>query len=115
MEDIQQPKRSNARRSPSPTPPSADIPSFLPTGGGVDVNQKQEQELKDKFKTFWMTTIVDAFQDDLEEIRKEPNMDSSRLALLIDSLASGADIFASNSKGSEQNVNEMEIVLEGQS
>jgi len=31
------------------------------------------------------------FKGDLEQIRKEPNMDLSRISLLIDSLASGAD------------------------
>lgn len=65
-----QPKRSHTRCSPSPPPPSADIPSFFPTGGNTEQNENKEKELKDKFRKFWMTTIVDAFQDDLEEIRK---------------------------------------------
>lgn len=37
-------------------------------------------------------------------------MTKSRLAVLIDSLASGGDVFASSSSA---NVDEMEIVLEG--
>ncbi|KAF8169056.1 hypothetical protein K438DRAFT_1983631 [Mycena galopus ATCC 62051] len=58
-----------------------------------------------------MASVADGFKDDLEEIRvKEPNLGASRLALLIDSLASGADVFSSTAQGSE--INEMEVVLE---
>lgn len=43
-------------------------------------------------------------------------MDSSRLAMLIDSLASGADVFSSSAsseaRGGEGDINEMEVVLE---
>jgi len=60
-----------------------------------------------------MTTIVDAFADDLDELRKEPNMNPSRLALLIDSLASGAEVFSSSAQHGTNDVNEMEVVLEG--
>lgn len=41
-------------------------------------------------------------------------MTKSRLAILIDSLASGADVFASSSKNaasSDRDINEMEVVL----
>lgn len=55
-----------------------------------------------------MESIADGFKDDLEEIRKEPNMTTSRLALLIDSLASGAEVFTSSAKNG---INEMEVVL----
>ena len=41
---------------------------------------------------------------------QEPNLGPSRLALLIESLASGADVFSSNSVGGC--VNEMEVVLD---
>lgn len=59
-----------------------------------------------------MTSVVDGFKDDLEEIRKEPNLGTSRLSLLIDSLASGADVFTSSSQpGDPQSVNEMEVIL----
>jgi len=62
-----------------------------------------------------MASVADGFKDDLEEIRKEPNLDTSRLSLLIDSLASGADVFTSSSRpGDTQAVNEMEVILEGQ-
>jgi len=87
----------------------------------------QEQQLKDKFRQFWMSAIVDGFKDDLEEIRKvcvamicfwelfnvrfsfqEPNLGPSRLALLIDSLAAGAEVFSSND---DTTINEMDVVL----
>ena len=74
-----------------------------------------------------MSAIVDGFKDDLEEIRKvcvamicfselsqvqfsfqEPNLGPSRLALLIDSLAAGAEVFSSND---DTTINEMDVVL----
>jgi len=54
-----------------------------------------------------MASVADGFRDDLEEIRKEPNLGTARLSLLIDSLASGAEVFTSAS-----GVDEMEVVLE---
>jgi len=46
-------------------------------------------------------------------IFQEPNLGTSRLSLLIDSLASGADVFVSGShKEQKDNINEMEVVLE---
>jgi hypothetical protein len=42
---------------------------------------------------------------------QEPNLGSSRLALLIDSLASGADVFTSTAQTDDQ-INEMEVILE---
>lgn len=39
-------------------------------------------------------------------------MNSSRLALLIDSLASGAEVFSSSAQPGTGDVNEMEVVLE---
>ena len=44
---------------------------------------------------------------------QEPNMNPSRLALLIDSLASGAEVFSSSVRPGTDDVNEMEVVLEG--
>ena len=69
-----------------------------------------------------MASVADAFKEDLEVIRKvrcsplmlqmgyrlcaeEPNMTTSRLAMLIDSLAAGGDVPA-------QDATEIEIVLE---
>ncbi|KAF8815803.1 hypothetical protein BYT27DRAFT_7033408, partial [Phlegmacium glaucopus] len=71
----------------------------------------KEKELKDRFRQFWMTSVADGFKDDLEEIRKkEPNLGTSRLALLIDSLAAGADVFSSSSNGKDS-LNEMDVIL----
>ncbi|KIM79538.1 hypothetical protein PILCRDRAFT_10362 [Piloderma croceum F 1598] len=57
-----------------------------------------------------MASVADGFKDDLEEIRKEPNLGTSRLSLLINSLASGADVFTSVSRpGDPQAINEMEV------
>ena len=87
----------------------------------------QEQQLKDKFRQFWMSAIADGFKDNLEEIRKvwvamiylwdsnylthiyfpfqEPNLGSSRLAILIDSLVAGAEVY------NDTTINEMDVVL----
>ena len=55
-------------RSPSPTP--AQIPSFLPTKPDGSVDTENEQQLKDRFRKFWMQSVADAFQDDLVQIHK---------------------------------------------
>ena len=77
-----------------------------------------------------MASVADAFGDDLEQIRqvrpqfkspfllppvahadvKEPNMTKSRLGLLIDSLASGGEVFSSHA-GENGRLNEMDVVL----
>jgi len=72
--------------------------------------QAKEQKLKEKFHKFWMNAVGDAFKDDLEVIRKEPNMSTSRLGLLIDSLSSGTSVFSSRATA-EDAVNEMELVV----
>ncbi|KAF8607489.1 hypothetical protein BDV93DRAFT_552332 [Ceratobasidium sp. AG-I] len=111
------PKRRRDSRSPSPPP--TDIPSFLPAPGTEGAQQKEE-ELKARFRKFWMTSIADGFRNDLEELHKEPNLTESRLSLLIDSLASGADVFMAGPSGnanrgleSVSGANEMEIALDG--
>ncbi|GJJ07828.1 hypothetical protein Clacol_002033 [Clathrus columnatus] len=71
-------------------------------------DRAKKKELKEKFKKFWMSSIADAFKDELEEIRKEPNLTTPRLSPLIDALASGADVHASTN---DPALNEMEIVL----
>lgn len=96
-------------RSPSPQP--VPIPSFLPSQAEAAEAVEQEKVLKERFRRFWMSGIADAFKDDLEEIRKEPNLDKSRLALLIDSLASGAEVYSSSLKDGKD-INEMEVVLD---
>ncbi|KAJ3511476.1 hypothetical protein NLJ89_g4079 [Agrocybe chaxingu] len=97
------------RLSPSPSPRPGELPSFLPSKDTTGGSKLQEQELKNKFRQFWMASVADGFRDDLETIRKEPNLGTSRLALLIDSLAAGADVFTSSTNNS--GINEMEVVL----
>ncbi|KAG1740328.1 hypothetical protein EDB19DRAFT_1828537 [Suillus lakei] len=96
-------------RSPSPSLPSAEIPSFLPSNPSAD-DAAHEQAMKDKFRKFWMSSLAEGFKEDLEEIRKEPNLGPSRLALLIDSLAAGADVFTS-SASSGTDMNEVDVVM----
>ncbi|KAI6099134.1 hypothetical protein F5141DRAFT_1144913 [Pisolithus sp. B1] len=97
---------SPARDSPSPPPPSVvATPPFINPGSPED-----ELALKEKFRKFWMASLAEGFKDDLEVIRKEPNLGQSRLALLIESLAAGAEVFSSTS--TDGNVNEMEVVVD---
>ena len=56
-------------RSPSPTPPPADAPPFLPPEGSSNRAQ-DEQALRNRFRQFWMASVADAFGDDLEQIRQ---------------------------------------------
>ena len=65
-EPFQKPTR---KFSPSPSPPPTEIPSFLPTAS-VEEKAKKEQEMKARFRKFWLTSVADGFKDDLEEIRK---------------------------------------------
>lgn len=97
-------------RSPSPSLPSAEIPSFLPPNTSADY-EAREQAMKDKFRKFWMSSLAEGFKEDLEEIRKEPNLGPSKLALLIDSLAAGADIFTSSASAGGTDVNEVDVVM----
>ncbi|KAG9092381.1 hypothetical protein FS749_015787 [Ceratobasidium sp. UAMH 11750] len=110
-------KPKQRQESRSPSPPSPAIPPFLPAPG-TEGAQKREEELRARFRKFWMASIADGFRDDLEELHKEPNLSESRLGLLIDSLASGADVFIAGPSGganrgfeSASGENEMEIVL----
>lgn len=54
----------------SPSPPSAALPSFLPSENAGNDTGSKEKDLKDRFRQFWMTSVADGFQDDLEEIHK---------------------------------------------
>jgi hypothetical protein len=65
------PKEKDAPRprSPSPSLPSAEIPSFLPQKTSADY-EAREQAMKDKFRKFWMSSLAEGFKEDLEEIRK---------------------------------------------
>jgi len=103
-------------RQPSP-PPIRNVPApqLIPsrdTAGNLSsADAEKEKVLKDKFRKFWMSSIADAFSDDLNEIRKEPNLNQSRLGLLVDSLASGADLYSSSREMGGGKVNEIEIIL----
>ncbi|GLB33189.1 putative ribosome-assembly protein 3 [Lyophyllum shimeji] len=102
--------RPVGRTSPSPSPPPGEIPSFIHTTDPAE-KESQEQLMKAKFRKFWMASVADGFKDDLEEIRKEPNLGTSRLSLLIDSLASGADVFTTSSRPNKSNsINEIEVI-----
>jgi len=59
--------------------------------------------MKDRFRQFWMASVSDAFKEDLEDIRKEHDFGATRLGLLIDALAGGAEVFEPRG--------EMEVVL----
>jgi ribosome assembly protein 3 len=56
--------------SPSPSPPSAALPSFLPSENAEDDSGSKEKELQNRFRQFWMSSVADGFKEDLEEIRK---------------------------------------------
>ena len=79
-----------------------------------------------------MSSMADAFAGDLEQIRKasafcsgfgamcllviilqEPNLTQSRLGLLIDSLASGADVYTRTKDDGTMDVDDARIVLDG--
>ncbi|KZT53359.1 hypothetical protein CALCODRAFT_440176 [Calocera cornea HHB12733] len=95
--------------SRSPSPPSPALPPFVPQ----DDREQKEEQLKARFRKYWMASLADGFADDLDEIRKEPSMTKSRLEMLIDSLASGADVFSSSVDESSRRrtTEEMELVL----
>ena len=56
--------------SPSPSLPSATLPSFLPSENAEDDAGSKEKELQKRFRQFWMTSVADGFKEDLEAIRK---------------------------------------------
>jgi ribosome assembly protein 3 len=56
--------------SPSPSPPSAALPSFLPSESTEDDLGSKEKELQIRFRQFWMSSVADGFKEDLEAIRK---------------------------------------------
>ena len=63
-------RRERVVYSRSPSPASISVPSFLPTKLDGSVDTESEQQLKDKFRKFWMQSVVDAFQEDLVQIHK---------------------------------------------
>ncbi|KAL5482627.1 hypothetical protein ACEPAI_9221 [Sanghuangporus weigelae] len=111
-------ERDGATSQPThkPRPPS---PRNVPEPSILDGDKEKEEALRARFRQFWLGCVADAFADDLNEIRKEPNLTPARLSLLIDSLAAGANVYSSSSgpasnsasDGNRQQVNEMEVVL----
>ncbi|KAF9069215.1 hypothetical protein BDP27DRAFT_1447810 [Rhodocollybia butyracea] len=103
------PSEKQRSASPGPIPPSATrIPSFLPGKEAVDAKEA-DQALREKFTKFWMNNIVEGFKDELETIRKDPAFTTSKLSMLVDSLASGAEVFTSSHTRNE--VNDMDIIM----
>ncbi|KAF5375632.1 hypothetical protein D9757_008509 [Collybiopsis confluens] len=115
--------------SPGPIPPSAvRIPSFLPErqakDDDVEMSSSKEKDdsesaLQEKFRQFWMSSIVDGFKDDLDVIRKarfffsfDPTFTPSKLSVLIDSLAAGAEIYSSQPLSGRREASDMDIILE---
>ena len=62
--------KTHRQFSPSPSPPSVALPSFLPSENAEDDSGFKEKELQNRFRQFWMTAVADGFKVDLEEIRK---------------------------------------------
>lgn len=111
--EVPKPKAAGStlrRSSPSPSPPPAEIATFLPPKNAAVVakNVVQEQAVKDRFRQLWMASVADGFKEDLEDIRKEHDLGTTRLALLIDSLASGAEVFTPRQS---TDIYEMEVAL----
>ncbi|KAM6492300.1 hypothetical protein JOM56_012024 [Amanita muscaria] len=98
-------KTRHLRASPSPSPPLATLPSFISTED--DGDSQRNKEMQEKFR---MASVADGFREGLEVIQKEPNMKTTKFAMLIDSSASGAYVFTS--PGSKNGVNEIGVALE---
>ena len=74
---------STLRRSSfSPSPPPAEIATFLPSTSAVVAakNVVQEQAAKDRFRQLWMASVADGFKEDLEDIRKASFLFSQELS-----------------------------------
>jgi hypothetical protein len=73
MAEVDHPESSSARRdshSPSPPPTKRDLPSFLSKDADSQEEKAAQQQLKDKFRKFWMERMAASFKSDLEQIRK---------------------------------------------
>lgn len=73
MDDADKPETNATRRdsrSPSPVPPKRILPSFLPEDVEKEDEQAAQQQLKEKFRKFWMERMAAGFKGDLEHIRK---------------------------------------------
>ncbi len=125
------PGRRSISRSPSP-PPAA-IPTIFDSSiqNTKPEDEGREDRVQEKFKKFWMAAVVDAFQNDLEHLRtvgrlltlallfsplpqQKGDMTTDMLSLLIQSLASGADVYThtQSSAPGQSRFDEMELVID---
>ena len=73
MADAERDGPSAARRdsrSPSPPPLRRVLPTFLPEDAGSQAEKATQQQLKEKFRKFWMERMAAGFKGDLEQIQK---------------------------------------------
>ncbi|RSH85224.1 hypothetical protein EHS25_005031 [Saitozyma podzolica] len=75
----------------SPTPPPAEIPSFLPPRPSDEDEsraQNEEDDRRTRFRNVYMEKLVEGFGGDLEKLRSsDATLSAARLQSLIDSLA----------------------------
>ncbi|KAK1923067.1 hypothetical protein DB88DRAFT_493651 [Papiliotrema laurentii] len=93
----------------SPSPPPRAIPSFLSNN-----ETQSSDDRRARFRRVYMEKLVEGFGDDLEKLRtSDPTLGPSKLQLLIDSLASGIDIFSDpqSQMGKEKEVDEVGLIL----
>lgn len=70
-------------RPRSPTPLPSTIPPFAPVDASEGEPESQNDEvLKMRFRKFWMSNVVDAFENDLVEIRKVCSWRTSALSCI---------------------------------
>jgi len=60
---------------------------------GHQADQEEKKSLQLRFQSYWMASIADAFEADLNKLRQDQHMSKDRLSVLIHSLAEGATIF----------------------
>ncbi|MBW0491878.1 hypothetical protein O181_031593 [Austropuccinia psidii MF-1] len=81
------------------SPPSFALPSHLnvrPPPRHLHVLQSATDKLETeeaRFRSWYMTTVVDRFSNELDELRTAPKNSQSQFDLLVAALASGADLF----------------------
>ncbi|EIW69945.1 hypothetical protein TREMEDRAFT_68390 [Tremella mesenterica DSM 1558] len=98
----------------SPTPPPRTIPSFLPdpSHGTEEGAKAQEEDRRTAFRRVYMDKLVEAFGSDLEKLRaNEPTLDAKRLGVLIESLASGREVFNDPQSTDKGGVDEVGVLL----
>jgi len=77
------------RMSNSPSPSPRQLPAFF-----APRTTEEEDERRIRFRRLYMDKLVEGFSGDLETLRaSDPSLSGQRLQRLIDSLASGIDVF----------------------